>query len=225
MNRIAVYSAIFGDRDVYREPPEGDFDAYLFTDKPVETCRAKVHVMQPIIPGDRIRSARMIKLLPHVFLPQYEVTLWMDGDLVLTDPNVGEMEKLYLEEHPIATFKHRFRSCAYDEAVECIIRGLDNPMTIAYQVERYRKNRFPQKMGLAETGVQLRRSQDDRVKAFCSAWWGEVFSFSRRDQLSFDFTAWQLGLKYQTFMGRVDSNPHFKLEPHEDEIRKLQTPA
>lgn len=222
MKRIAVYTAIFGNRDGYREPPEGDYDCYLFTDVPVQTQHSIVRVMEPVIPGDPVRSARMFKLLPHVFLPDYELTLWLDGDIKLTDPDIAGMEKLYLAEQPMATFKHRYRECAYDEAVECLIRGLDDSIRIGKQISLYRRMGFPRKQGLAETGVQLRRSQDSRVKAFCSAWWEQVFMHSRRDQLSFNFVAWRQEMKYQIFLGRVDTNPHFELDPHDELVAEPQ---
>lgn len=216
MKRAAVYTAIFGGRDSYREPPEGDYDCFLFTDAPVATKHAQVRQYPMVIPGDPTRSARMFKLLPHVFLPDYELTLWMDGDFALQDVDVAAMEKAYLSEAHLATFVHRFRKCAYDEAMECVIRDLDEPLRIGRQMARYERIGFPRQMGLAETGIQLRHSQEPSIKLFGAEWWREVLYGSRRDQLSFNFTAWRLGLRTGTFPGYVDRNPHFKLEPHHD---------
>ena len=215
MKRVAIYTAIFGDRDSYREPPRGDYDCYLFTDKPVPTEHAIVRHSPMLIPGDPTRSARMYKLLPHVFLPDYELTLWMDGDFVLNDVDVLGMEREYLSKTHLATFTHRFRQCAYDEAKECLARRLDDPDVIARQMEFYRSAGYPEQIGLAETGIQLRRSQELSIKAFGAEWWREVLRGSRRDQLSFNFTAWRIGLAYSVFNGRVDNNPHFKLEAHQ----------
>jgi hypothetical protein len=46
--------------------------------------------------------------------------------------------------------------------------------------------------------VILRR-HTDAIRHLNEAWWNEIVRGSRRDQLSFNYVAWKLGLRYATF--------------------------
>jgi hypothetical protein len=52
------------------------------------------------------------------------------------------------------------------------------------------------------------------MEQFNEAWYAEIRRHSRRDQLSFDYMAQKLGLKYNVFPGTLISNPYFERHPH-----------
>ena len=43
------------------------------------------------------------------------------------------------------------------------------------------------------------RRHTDAIRRLNEAWWNEIVRGSRRDQLSFNYVAWKLGLSYATF--------------------------
>lgn len=63
---------------------------------------------------------------------------------------------------------------------------------------RYRAEGLPEDAGLIEAPVILRR-HTDAIRRLNESWWGEIVRASRRDQLSFNYVAWKLGLRYGTF--------------------------
>ncbi|MEO8602136.1 MAG: hypothetical protein ABI629_06140 [bacterium] len=67
------------------------------------------------------------------------------------------------------------------------------------------------------------RRHSDTVAAFNEAWWDEICRGSRRDQLSFDYTARKLGLRYGHLPGTIADNPLFQRRPHVTERRELAT--
>lgn len=215
MPKTAVYTAIFGGRDHYKEPPPGDYDTFLFTDRPTFKERGLAPiVIPPIVKGDPVRSARMLKTMPHLFLHGYETTVWMDGSLeVKPEVDLGILVGRLLSDHQIATFRHYERSCAYDEAKVCSDDLLDDQERIWIQMLKYREHGFPSRHGLALTQLVARRMNAE-VSAFGAHWWNEIVGHSRRDQLSFNYCAWRHHLDVKYVPCDLGGNEFFTVHPH-----------
>lgn len=194
MSEIGVYTALFGDRSCFNPPTGTDFHMTVYTDKTDIQESDRVRVMQiPMpVPGDPVRSARFVKMNPHIFLSGPEITLWIDASMVLD--NVIGLER-FLEKHEVALFPHPDRICTYDEEVACESLNRDDPTLMRKQMARYRAWSFPEKHGLVATGGLLRRNNPS-MASFNMEWWFEVFFGSRRDQLSFNFVAWRRKMLY-----------------------------
>ena len=91
-------------------------------------------------------------------------------------------------------------------------------------MQRYASEGFPRGAGLAEACVILRR-HTAAVEAFGEAWWHEIRTGSHRDQLSFDYVAWKLGMRYATFPLPVESANGIAIkEPHSDPAGRVAAP-
>jgi hypothetical protein len=210
--KLAVYTAIFGGKDIYKEPDCTDFDAYVFTDIALSPRRARAIQLPRLVRDDPRRSARLLKALPELILRDYEMTLWVDGSARFKQFGIGDLLR-YVEHKEIATFSHRERGNPFDEGDECIKLGLDDPETIRRQLERYKLEGFRGAGALAETRAVLRR-KSPRVENFNRIWWSEILHGSRRDQLSFNYAAWKAGLDVSYFEGDVNESPFFHFEDH-----------
>lgn len=216
--RFAVYSAIFGDRDDYKEPPLGNYDCFLFTDRRVQAYHAKVITVDTLVRNDPVRTARYFKMLPHVHLQDYRFTLWMDGSVSMKRDEYGRIgsfafvTEMLSNGDNVVTLKHRHRSCIYSEEGFCLRDGNDDPKLIRAQMDRYRKEGYPENAGAFETMCVL-RGDTEETNRFNEAWWAELENGSRRDQLSFAYVARKLGTKIRTF-GTVEDNPYFLLHDH-----------
>jgi hypothetical protein len=156
----------------------------------------------------------MYKLLPHRVLPDHNVNLWVDANL----PPAAKPEELvstYLREHDVVSFRHPARHCLYHEGAICEKNQTDPPGTIRRQLDRYRVEGYPPNNGLAAAGVLLRQ-QSDRMKRFSDLWWEEVASFSVRDQISFNFAAWKMGIDWGGIPGKAHESSLFAYLPHEN---------
>lgn len=221
--RAVVYTAIFGDiRDRLRSLPsqrnnEVAFFAFLEntgiidpgTVAPIkwETADAIFHDNNPR------RQARAHKILSHKLFKTAGYTLWIDGSIQIVHDNVLNIMEEYLENADLCVFKHRTRQCIYEEVFACIEQRKDDKGTMIDQVARYLKHDYPRNNGLAETTVLLRRNCM-RISKFNEMWWSELENGSYRDQLSFDYVAWKMGIKYNTFPGTIENNPYFKWIKH-----------
>lgn len=192
MKRVAVYSCITGGYDSPREnQPFFEADFTLFTDNPPEESKWTIRPATNLFQDSR-RNARYHKLLSHLFFPEYDYTIWIDGRIEI----LCKIDKLIeqLGDNDILTCYHPERKNAYDESVECARRILDDPETVSDHMARMRADGFPDQSGLAETKIVVRRN-NDAVTRFNREWFYQLMTGSLRDQLSFNYAVWKTGVK------------------------------
>jgi GT2 family glycosyltransferase len=192
-----VYTAITGRRDTLKEPlyvPPG-WKFVCFTDTP--TIQSSNWEIRPIVwsspDDDHTRTARWHKVNAHKLFPQNDISIWTDASVQAT----GDWRHLlwYVGSFGLATYKHYKRDCLYAEGVECARLGLDDPGLIQTQLVRYRAEGYPERNGLFETTILLRRHNDPQMVKFAQLWWNEIMNGSRRDQISVNYAVWRLKLR------------------------------
>lgn len=204
--RIAIYTAIFGKKDDLLTPlvVPANCDYICFTDQPLHSNIWDVrYVPRPL--SDPTRSARRYKILAHEYLPEYDLSMWIDGNVMLrSDPT--ELFEQYLADANLAVIDHGasalmpLHSLAEHEerllAMERVGKSQDDPAIISRQGEHYRSAGYPDTQGLAWTLVLLRRHNAPDVVRAMNAWWAELEQWSKRDQMSFNYVAWREGLHF-----------------------------
>ncbi len=197
MNKIVIYTAIFGDYDVFLKPKyiSNDCDYICFTDNIKK--RTKNWELREISSDELSPHMlnRKIKILPHRFLPEYKFSIYVDGNIEIIG-NVKELIDNYLQNWHMVCFKHPVRNCIYQEAEVCIKSNKDDPQVIRQQMQRYRRLGYPENNGLTDNSVLLRKHNEPSVIRVMEEWWSEVQKDSKRDQLSFCFAAWKHNFKY-----------------------------
>ena len=202
--RKVIYTAIIGNYDNLEEPqfiPEG-YDFICFTDQKIQKPNSiwKIKQVLPLY-KDNTRTARKYKILPHRFLPEYDISIWVDGnELVVGD--VDKLQKRYLNDKNMAVYNHMScwdkRDCIYQEAQAIFNLGnkdsnnwKDNPNTINKQINRYFEEGYPSNNGLIVSGVMFRKHNNKDIINAMEFWWKELKLGSKRDQLSFDYSMWK----------------------------------
>lgn len=214
--KIIVYTAIFGRIDKLwsvRSVARGKATYICFSDvsrkemgfwdgrhflgkAPPKSLTWKVHqVKQQDNPR---RTARHYKCLPHRYLPDADVWIWMDGNVRLTIPPEKAIHQWLHSD--LATFKHPDRNCLYVEAAFCAKHGKDTANILQAQVARYRKAGMPARWGLTETKLLIRRNTP-AIHEFNEAWWREIEAGSQRDQVSFPFVCWKKDIRWTIIPG------------------------
>ena len=196
-NKKVVYTAITGDYDELLTPTylNDDWDYICFTDN--ENINSDVWEIRKMEDSDldKVKKARMYKILPHVFLPEYEYSLWIDGNFrIINDMN--EYIKKYANNNLMMCIIHPDRDCVYDEADACIEQKKDSPEVILNQINRYKAENYPKKWGMIASGILFRKHNDPQVIKVMNTWWEELKYQSRRDQLSFNYACWKNNFKY-----------------------------
>jgi len=239
-NKIVIYTAIFGGKDELIEPKftlKG-CDFVCFTDQDFISDVWLVRKVEPEF-EDPVRNARMYKVLPHKYLLEYEISIWIDGNLLLRG-DVNELIKKYLKDYNLAIFDHNqhkkrwkklfwvkntedCRDCLYEEAKYLLRIGKDgkykdDPDLMTEQIERYKKEGYPEHNGLAVTMMLIRRHNETDVMQTMEDWWEEIENGSRRDQLSFNYVAWKNKLNFMYMKGDSRRNKWFLHQQHKRRI-------
>lgn len=221
--RKVIYTAIFGGKDtlIPAQAPE-HWDLVCFTDAESDALNGYVgdwrirRIMR--ITSEPRMMARDIKSRPHIWLPDYDVSIWIDGNIEI----VGDMNFFIasaLMKNDMAVPSHLCtkidRRDSLREEVAAIIRlSKDDPKVVQRQYDSYISQGFPEhEVGLAAT-TQLARRHTDQVARFNNLWFDQIKKFSIRDQMSFNYAAWKTGTPFSYLGIDIRSSPYFKMHKH-----------
>lgn len=211
--KVVVYTAITGNYDklIAHTHVSKDFDYVFFydgappkADKHFWEFRPQVAFQDP----DPNRQAKYYKLMPHRLFPDYDYSVWVDGNWDIRGPHLENAVKTFISSDiQISPMPHYERNCIYDEADICLAHKKDDPKKIKSWLEHIKKNNYPSNNGLFHMAVMIRRHNDPEVIELMEMWWSYIQQFSRRDQLSFCFSLSQTNVKCETFFGSADLSP------------------
>tara|TARA_R100001377_G_scaffold6419_1_gene3475 strand:+ start:3589 stop:4329 length:741 start_codon:yes stop_codon:yes gene_type:complete len=233
MNKKVIYTAVFrheNDMDYFLFEPEINIDGYDFVcftnNTNLKSNLWDIRIV-PQIYSDGTRDARRYKHLPHRYLNNYDVSVWMDADVKLTK-NPSHIINDLLGNYNLAVLNHELcgisvtgnmnvRKCIYEEARFIKWLGDNNPKknykddmnTIQSQMERYIGEGYPKNNGLARTTVIFRNHNKDDIVKHSEDCWEEIKYGSKRDQLSFNYVAWKNNLKFNYIQEDIDNNEYF----------------
>ncbi len=181
--RIAIYTAIFGKYKTFNLP---------------ETKISGWDFVSFLGEGGNI-DAKKFKLLPHRYLPQYDVSVWIDGSIIIIDDIIPVIEK-YLKEDDFVVLAHpgdHKHLSIYEEAEKCIQFGKGDAFKVKGQIDAYKREGCPEDREVIATGIIIRRHNKPNIIEFNEAWWNEIQKYSVKDQISFPYVAWKHQLEYK----------------------------
>lgn len=198
--KIVCYTCITGNYDKLHEPQvvPKDIDFVCFTNNP--NLKSNIWKIRPI-PSElenlsQVKKQRVIKICPHKYLGEYDVSIWIDGNIIVTGDLTKFVAQYDLQKYSFYTRKHPERCCVYDEFVACRRYKKETREMTNKLCERYKNEKFPVKYGLAETSLILRLHNNEDCKKLCDEWAKELMLNSHRDQLSFNYVCWKLNATY-----------------------------
>jgi len=198
--KACVYSVLVGGYEKLTEQPvakSSDIDFVLFTDDPATTSETwQIRHEETVLPQDPGRSSRRAKLLPHVALPDYDVSLYVDNRVVLSKPPEIILADLLPEGAVFVLNAHDHRATVRDEFDAVVALGKDAPWICAEQLEHYERC-CPEVLGTRPlwSGFMIRRHHDPLLRRTNEIWWTHLLRYSRRDQLSLMTALEETGLQ------------------------------
>jgi len=159
-------------------------------------------------------NAKIYKILPHLFFPDYSVYIWVDGNVFLTK-NKEYYIGAYLKHYDVATFKHPFRDNIFQEAEELknIVGFKDIVKTVEDQIVFYKQHKFHSNI-LYESNMIIRKNTNNVNKMF-ESWWAQITRWQYRDQISLPFIFNQYPeIKINTIKRSSRNNPDFIYVAH-----------
>lgn len=216
MKKICVYTCITGNYDDLKEVEvkEKNVDYLCFTNnKSIKSNTWKIiYIDQENL--DNQRLSRKIKMLGHPIISKnYDISVWMDASVIFKK-SVRDFVSKYLKKNSFAAFKHTYRNCIYDEAIECVRLRKDSKVSILKTLDFLKSENYPKNNGLYEMTVFIKKHNDKKVIETMKLWFDMVCKYSKRDQLSFMYCAWKTGLKIDTINLSVWDNEWFVTSRH-----------
>jgi hypothetical protein len=197
--KIAVLTSLFGSKSDIRsltdEELAYDVDYFAFLDRDHPSSNGWKQIICPEFTSHSMwqyrRNAKIYKVLPSLFLPDYDIYVWIDsGHLIIKDPHA--ICKEHLRDNDIAVFDHPDRNCGYEEAQVVADMGIEDPEIISRQLQHFQSTGFPQNMGLYEMSCFIRRN-NEATNRLGLMWWEIICRFSSRDQTTFPYVVWRMG--------------------------------
>ena len=198
---LVLYSAHYGSADPLNPEVFGGFEScrrVLFTDRPGLSLPGVKVIHDPLDGLDPARAARRAKLMPHRYFPQADWSIWIDNKSRLkVDPERVLAAVRAQSDAGFFAFAHFRRDCVYHEGQTVRELGLDDDRIVRERMRTYRAEGMPEHAGLIEGHFIVRRHHDPDLIRFGERWFEHVLRYSRRDQISFPYLAWRLGLRYE----------------------------
>lgn len=189
--RVAVYTAIFGDYDELKEQPSvPGVDYICFTDdRERHSAQWRVVRRQPRFEHPRL-SAKWFKMFPQLALPTYRYTIWVDGHIQILSEAFVEELLAFVNQSGFALFRHPERDNLVDEveASERLVKYQGLP--VREQAESYLRRGFDGRQ-LYACGVLVRDSWKWRLWTLSRAWMRENRRWTYQDQVSLPFLVWK----------------------------------
>lgn len=191
MKKYVVYTVNFGKYDFLQKCPENseEIDYICFTDD--RNLYSKNWQIRYIdVDSEKNDINRRYKFFPNLYLPQYEYSIYVDGNIAIKKDLINLFIK-YKNLSNIAVLDHKYRKCLYEEAYVCIAAGKGVKEKIQETIFRYKSRGYPDQNGLYEMGVIFRKTMSPEIIALMTTWWEEFSIGAGRDQISFPYACWK----------------------------------
>ncbi len=193
--RIALISANIGSFDPVFDVVKQSIDCDVF----YYTERNLPHPLPNL--NNRLRG-KYLKIMTHRFLPNYDIFVWVDGSVEITDPKFVQRLVEKVRHDQISMCVHPERKNAYDE-LDYILTSIDNGKEylvaryanepLAEEMLFYKNNHLPEDYPLYVCRFFARRNVP-LVNACFEDWWNGVLEYSNFDQTMFSYMSWKHGL-------------------------------
>ncbi len=226
--KVAIYTSYTGDYDELKLPEIVDkrFDYFVFTDESVDG-RGVYQVRklnQPDLVDDGSRASRYPKTHPHVLFKNYDVAIWVDTSLMIVGDLMPIIERFLASGLPLGNPTHPQRESLMEEFEACIDLKKDDPAILKKQAAFYKSIGFETK-DLANNGVIFFNLKHKKLAPVMETWWGQVLKFSKRDQLSMNYSLFvNKAERYRLTKPPIDirDHKHFIFVPHHSEYKLVK---
>lgn len=212
----AVFSAVTGGVDGSWWPGwlNGAFEYVRFSDRPAASWGVLRIRPLEFVAGDARRSARWVKLHPHLLFPGVRWAVWMDGNVLALDSWRELFDGFVESGMPIGLVRHPLRSTVVEEIEECVRRRKDDAKVLRGELERLGGDPG---VGLFETNLVMFDLEHPALPGLLARWWSLLEGGSGRDQVVLPFALRDVGVVPHVLLERTSlrSDRRFVLIPHE----------
>lgn len=218
--KIAVYTVFFGNIDTLLEPLviDDNCDYFVITDQEIheDSIWKKIDVDNALMSEFSNRKKnRYYKMHSHELFSDYAYCVYLDANIYI----YGLISDLVYFINPktgIGVHNMPNRGNIYEEIyARSLIDPRDSDL-LEKQRKDYQQKGFANDEGMFECNV-LVMSNTDKCVEVMERWWTEYEKYPARDQVSFPYVLWELGIS-QDDIGIIGNcmrlNPCFRIKEH-----------
>jgi Caenorhabditis protein of unknown function, DUF268/Protein of unknown function (DUF616) len=219
--RLVIYTVLTGSKEPLGDPlsellPGGEqtdleVDWVCFSDD-VQAVQAghprwQMRWLDEPLPPER--SSRRPKCLPHEYLSQWQVSLYIDN--IVRFSRLPSRQELGLAQWDgqaplLRAFEHATRSDPSTEAEAIVQLGYERVERLAQQLDDYRQRGLLEKISkLSTCTLLLRHHLHPVMQRMGRLWWEQFLLYGKRDQMSFDLAVQQSGASMDYWPNRKSS--------------------
>lgn len=196
--KTVIYTCITGGYDALRQPDiaEETCDYYAISDDPaIESGAWKYLDIDAVVP-DRSISAkdktRYCKMHPYEIFQEYDYSIYLDGSIKIKNPIAHYVGKV--SSSGLAIHRHKIQDCIYIDGIFVEWLGVVEKDEIIRELGRYMEEGLPRKFGMLECGMIITDLHNEIGKRICQQWFEAYQNGAKRDQFSFVYALWKMGL-------------------------------
>lgn len=224
MKKTIVYTACFGNKDTIPNPIYFDpqFDYICFTDNKdcVKSDVWKIILCDPLHEDPRM-SAKIFKILPHLFLNEYDYSIWQDANLI-QKTSILPILDMHPANYSLLVFDNHMKNFNLNEEIgEHLKRNRCSQLLMAKQYTKYVEDGFPEDLGnVIFPAIMFRKHKDEKLQWVMNMWWKEIVNNSPRDMISWPYVQWKMQFEFykrlkMTYTNYYNRNSHTILNNHE----------
>jgi len=217
-----IYTAMFGGFDEVKDPlvELPGWDMRFFTDAENLKSNKWDIVNVPLKEGfDKVRMSRHYKMFPHLYLQDYDISLWVDSSILIRQP-IDELVNFITDDVKMGMYHH---TCCWKEEFDVMHYWCNDMSILEAQISNYQSEGFDVNSTIMSGNVILREHADEKVVQAMQLWWDQFNKYYiQRDQISLAYSICKSNLKVNFFPGlypRGNRNPYFKSFPHKKSNR------
>lgn len=208
-NKYAVYTVITGEKFLYDKVHYQDnkfrekyIDYYLFTNNnKVKNDFFKVVYVKSSLKSRNL--SRDIKIQAHKYLPYYKKTLYIDGNVKITNFLSPLFKNMVAEMETYSINRNIIKESAWiAQRKYCSEKILND------KLDKYKNDGFDLENSETKYGKVLLRKNSIKMKKFEMSWFDEYLDI-QRDQLSLQYCLWKFDIKHKN-LGKSFRCKHFK---------------
>ena len=193
-----VYTCIVGDYDslVQQAYVDEEYDYICFSDNKewLEKGQIGIWKIRPLVISDldTTRINRYHKINPHIVLPEYEESIYIDSNVNILTPFLFDLVKA--RNLNLLLPRHFLEVCPYAHSKWILRDNVDYPELVNAFIDLMKKAGFPINYGMTENNIIYRKHHEPSVIKMMDEWWSYIRDYCKRDQLSFSFVLWKNGI-------------------------------
>lgn len=169
------------------------WDYVCFTDNKNLLKKKQIGIWQirPLVFNklDNTKNNRWHKIHPHILFPDYEQSLYVDGNVNILTPYYSKL--IAQTKLNMLLPKHNKNNCIYKELDYIVELNRETKERIDYLRNKYRYEQMPENLGLTANNIIFRKHNKAQIIKIMEEWWSMVEHYSRRDQASFMYVLWK----------------------------------